>query len=247
MAKKFWEKLSNSRIQFYDEPLDLRIEDADARIAELQAILALSDQIKGLLVQTNPAITTIQEFDAIWDDELMQLADQRDYFDNSNVTITEEIEVVDHRWMEMPDMSLAPGTVYSVCGEEVSNPASQAIDGMNGTNWQHDVDEVHEIVLDLGYKKRIDGIRISNPSSPGNPFLLSGVQVYIASGPGGLDDESNHVGVDLEFTDPDDNDRDLETKTGRYVRIVIGSTGHGSNHISLREISLRTRPRTFGL
>lgn len=247
MARKFWERLSGSRIQFYDEPLDLRIEDADARIAQLQEILALPNSAKALLVQSFPSVQTEAEFNAIFEDELADLSDQRDYFDNSNVTVQEVIDVIDHRYMSPADMSLGPGTIVSFCGEEVANPAANAIDGINGNSWQHDVDEAHELVIDLGYRKRIDGIRIKNPASPGNPLLLSGVQVFVANGINGLDTPSNQVGFDLTFLDPNDNDRDLTTKTGRYIKIQIGSTAHGSNHITIREIEFRTRPRTFGL
>lgn len=246
MARKFWERLSGSRIQFYKDPLDLRIEDVDAKILEIQTILALDDSVKALIAAGNPALTEAQ-FNEAFEDELAEIADQRDYFDNSNVTIQEVIDVIDFRWMSPADMSLAPGVIVSFCGEEVANPAINAIDGVAGQNWQHDVDEIHELVIDLGYRKRIDGIRIKNTASPGNPLLLSGVQVFVANGINGLDNPANQVGVDLTFLDPNDNDRTLTTKTGRYIKIQIGSTAHGSNHITIRDIEFRTRPRTFGL
>lgn len=245
MARKFWERVNATRIQFYDEPQDLMRDEADARILEIQTLLALPNEVKALLVQSFPSVSTEAEFNKIFQDELDELADRRDYYSNQNVTIQEIIDVIDHRWMSPSDMSIAPGVIHSFCGEEVSNPATNAIDGTAGTNWQHDVDEEHQLIIDLGYSKRIDGIRIKNTPSPGAALLLSGVQVFAANTINNLD--ANQIGVDLTFLDPNDNDRTLTTKNGRYVKIVIGSTGHASNHITIRDIEFRTRPRTFGL
>ena len=247
MARKFWEKVNGSRIQFYDEPRDLLLVDVDARIAEIQVVLGLADSVKALLIQSFPGVQSEAEFDAIFEDELRELADQRDYYHGSNVTVQETIDVIDHRWMSPADMSLGAGTIVSVCGEEVGNEAIKAIDGAGGTNWQHDVDEVHVIVFDLGYKKRIDGIRIKNPGGPGNPLRLTGVDVDVANNFGGLDKPESRVGSGLAFEDPNSNDRNLTTRTGRFVRLTIAATAHASNHVTVREIEMRTRPRTFQL
>lgn len=247
MARKFWERLSGTRIQFYDEPQDLMIADADARILELQNILTAPNEVKAIMVQSFPGAETEAEFDKIFQDELDRLADQRDYFSNQNVTVQDTIDVVDHRWMSPSEMSLAPGVIESFCGEEIGNEAANAIDGLNGTNWQHDFDHVHDITIDLGYKKRIDGIRISLTASPGSPLQLSGVQVFVAGSVNNLTNPASHVGVDLSFTDPLDNDRNLTIRNGQFVKLEIGSTAHASNHITIREIQLRTKPRTAGL
>lgn len=247
MARKFWERVNNNKIQFYDEPSDLQKDVMDARIAELQEVLAQPDHIKAMLVQAFPSVSTEAEFNAIFEDELAALADQRDYYDNDNVTTQEVIDVIDYRWMSPADMSLGAGVVVSACGEEVGNEAIGAIDSIGGNSWQHDVDHVHEILFDLGYVKRIDGIRVRNTATPGDPLQLSGVQVYVAGSINNLDSPGAYVGTDLEFTDPSDNDRDLTPRNGRYIKVVIGSTAHTSNHITVRDIELRTRPRTFGL
>lgn len=247
MARKFWEKVNNTKIQFYDDPNDFLEADVDARITELQTILALPDNAKALLVQSFPSVTTEAEFNKIFEDELDLLADRKDNFGNQTVTVQDTIDVIDHRWMSPSEMSVAPGVIHSFCGEEVANLAAFAIDGIGANSWQHDVDEVHELIIDLGYKKRIDGLRVKNTASPGNPLLLSGVDIFVANGINGLDDPDNLVGLDLAFTDPSDNDRTLTTKTGRYIKMTVGSTGHGSNHITIRDIEFRMRPRTFGL
>lgn len=247
MARKFWEKLSNTRLQFYDEPQDLREADLDQLIADNQEILALPDSAKAILVEANPTVGTEAEFDAIFENELARLADIKDYMSGQTVTLSDTIDVVDHRWMSPADMALGPGTIVSFCGEEVANPAVNAIDGANGTNWQHDVNEVHQLEIDLGYRKRIDGIRVVNSATPGGPLQLSGVDVRVANRLGRLDDTESLVGTGLAFTDPNQNDRDLTLRNGRFIRITVGSTGHGNNNITIREIEFRTRPRTFGL
>ena len=247
MARKFWERVSATKIQFYNEPLDLERDAVDARIAEIQSILALPANVLALLVQTFPGVGTEAEFLDVFETELAELADQRDYYANENVTVVETIDVVDHRWISPAEMSLGAGTIESFCGEEIGSEAANAIDGLNGTNWQHDFDHAHELIVDLGYKKRIDGIRIRNTASPGAPLQLSGVDVFVAGSLAKIDDPESHVGVGLEFTGPDDNDNDLTTRNGRFVKLAVASTGHGSNHITIRELELRTRPRTFGL
>ncbi len=248
MARKFWEKLSNTLIQFYNEPQRLDRDDTDARIAELDEILNLSSNVKALLAQVNPAIVTEAEFNALFRDERDMLADHRDFMRSETVTVSDTIDVIDHLWLSPADMALGPGVLQSFCGEEVSDPAANAIDGMNGTNWQHDVDEIHSLVIDLGYSKRIDGIRVINSPTPAAPLQLSDVDVWV----GGLSKVTagapeDRVGVGLAFTDPNGNDRNLTISNGRYVRIDIGSTAHGSNNITLREIEFRVNVRTKGL
>ena len=248
MARKFWERLNVNKIQFYDDPVDVLAADIDLRIAELQSILGLPDEAKLALAKQFLAIDDTQLFNKLFGDELEQIADQRDYFSNKNVVVSDMIDVVDHRWMSPSEMSLGTATIVSFCGEEVANPAINAIDGVVGTNWQHDVDEVHEIIIDLGYMKRIDGIRVRNPASPGNPFMLSGVTVFVANDINALDNNpASQVGTNLAFADPGDNDRDLTVRNGQFIKLTIPATGHLQNHVSLRDLEFRTRPRTFGL
>lgn len=247
MARKFIERENPTTLNFFDGSGEGLKAAIDTRIAEIEDILDDPIYKKELMAAGVPGANTEEAFDAIFTDELHQLADQGDWFDNTTVTAVEAFDAVDYRWMSPSDMYLDPGTIESFCGEEVGSEAIQAIDGINGTNWQHDVDEVHELVIDLGYIKRIDGIRISLSAVPAGPLQLSTVQVYVAGIVAKLDDAESHVGVDLEFTDGNDNDRDLTIRNGRYVKLEIGSTGHASNHITIREIQFRFKPRTAEL
>lgn len=251
MARKFWERVGGNQIRFYDEPTQVLKDETLARIAELQEILTAPDHIKAFIAQANTAITTEAEFEKVFTDEIEELAERLDYWDMD--TIQETIDFADSGWFKPADGQLGPGVVLAVCGEEVGNEAGLAIDGVNGTNWQHDTDEIHDIVFDLGYKARIDGIRIFTGPTPSNALLLSGVQVFVAGSVNGLQANPNsHTGVDLEFSDPADivNDfieRDLVPRSGRYIQLQVGSTAQGSNHITLRDVQIRKRVRTFGL
>lgn len=247
MARKFWEKLSNQKIQFYDNPRDEERDDIDLQIADLQAIVALPASQKAIVFATLPNIGSEAEFDKFYNDQINILADVRDWFDNTTVTTPENIDSVDHRWISPADMTLGAGVITSVCGEEVANPAIGAIDGVGSNSWQHDVDEVHVIVFDLGYVKRISGIRVKNTVAPGGPLQLSGVEVDVAGSVAKLDDAASRVGTGLAFTGGGDQDQDLTLRNGRYVRVTIGSTGHASNHITVRDIEMRFVPRTAGL
>ncbi len=261
MAKKYWERVGGNQIRFYDEPTQVLKDETQARILELQEILAAPDHIKAFIAQANPAITTEEEFEAIFQDELEELAERLDYWDMD--TIVENVDVADFGWFKLSDGQLGPGVVLAACGEEVGFEAALAIDGLSGTNWQHDHDhtgevdgegdpaEFHDIVLDLGYKARIDGIRINTGATPGNPLQLSLVNVYLAGSEAGVFNNPNsHVGVDLEFVTPNNGnfvENDLTVRTGRYLRLTIGATGHNTNHITLKELEVRKRPRTHGL
>lgn len=244
MAKKFIERENNTTLNAFDAPRALDKDEGDARILEIQDILDDPSYKKSLMISGVPAASSEEEFDALHEAELNVLADQADFYSNETVTVVESFDAIDYRWMTPADLNLGPGVIESFCGEEVSNPASNAIDGLNNTNWQHDLDHEHEIVIDLGYIKRIDGIRINLTASPAVPLQLSGVQVYVAGTVAKLADANSHVGVDLEFTDGGDNDRTLTIRNGRYIKIVVGSTGHGSNHITVRDIQFRMKPRT---
>ena len=244
MARKFFERQNATTLNAFDGPAELLKATADARILEIQDILAQPDYIKEIMAGCVPGAGTIAEFDDLFQSELDILGDQGDFYDNSTVTVVESFDAVDHRWMSPSDLRLGAGTIQSFCGEEVGNEAIQAIDGLNNTNWQHDFDHVHDLTIDLGLKKRIDGIRISLTASPGLPLQLSGVQVFVAGTVAKLTDAASHVGVNLAFTDPLDNDRNLTIRNGQFVKLEIGSTGHASNHITIREIQLRMKPRT---
>lgn len=247
MARKFWEKVSNTKIQFYDAPREEIRDDVDARIADLQAIVALPDSQKAIIAETLPGGLTSEEFDQIYQDEIDELADIRDWMNAAVVTVSEDIDSVDHRWMSPADMALGAGAIYSVCGEEGGNEAIGAIDGVGGNSWQHDADEVHVIVFDLGYVKRISGLRVKNTPSPGAALQLSNVDVDVASAVANLDKPESRVGEALEFTAGDDVDQDLTLRNGRYVRVTIGSTAHASNHITVRDFEVRVVPRTAGI
>lgn len=257
MARKFWERVGGNQIRFYDEPLNVKKDETQARILEIQEILAAPDHMKAIIAQANPAVTTEAEFEKLFTDELEELAERLDYWDFD--VVQETIDFADSGWFKPADGQLGPGVVLAVCGEETGFEAGLAIDGLNGTNWQHDHNHdgepapFHDLVFDLGYKARIDRIRINTGPTPGNAVLLSGVQVFIANSVNGLQgNPKSHVGVDLEFSDPADivNDfieRDLVARSGRYIQIRIASTGSGQNHITLRDIQIRKRARTFGL
>lgn len=244
MARKFFERQNGTTLNAFDGPAELDKAVADARIIELQEILASPDHVKATMVAGVPGVQTEAEFNNFFQRELDVLGDQGDFYDNSTVTRVENFDAVDHRWISPADLRLAPATIESVCGEDVGNEAINAIDGLNGTNWQHDFDHAHDLTIDLGLVKRIDGIRIRLTAAPGAPLQLSGVQVFVARTVAKLVDLESHVGVDLEFTDSFDNDRNLTIRNGQFIKIQINSTAHADNHITIREIEFRVKPRT---
>lgn len=247
MARKFVERENSTTLNLFDGPEEYDKDAITARIAEIDDILDDPDYKKQLMVAGTPNVTTEAEFDALFENERDQLGSLADFYSSATVTVVESFDAVDHRWMSPSDLFLAPGTIESVCGEEAGKEAVNAIDGTGTTNWQHDIDHEHEITVDLGLLKRISGIRVINSAAPAGPLQLSGVQVYVAGTVAKLADAASHVGVDLAFTDPLDNDRDLTARNGRFVKVTIGSTGHADNHVTMRELELRFIPQTAAL
>ena len=247
MARKFWERVSGGRLRFYTDPRDFVRADVLAEITRLQDILALPNETKAIMAAGIPGLASEADFDRFFQDQIDELADVADYFGYARVQ--ETIDTFDHGYMSPSAATLGAGTIVSVCGEESGNEAINAIGGTVGANWQHDVDHAHELVFDFGYDKRIDGIRFRNPASPGGPLILGGIDVFVSTRVKGLDNPNSHVGVGLSMTAPaaGDVDFDLTPRNGRYVKLTVASTGHGRNHITIRDIHLRVRARTFGL
>ncbi len=248
MARKFWERLGSQNIQFYRDPLQLNRDDTDARIADIQGILALDDEQKAILVGLNP---NFDPFAAL-QDELEALADQRDYWDYDQ--IVENITVVERGWWTPADAVLGAGTITSVSSEQGGSEAIQAIDGVSGTEWMSAVDAApHELVFGWQYKKKFDGIRWRVGPSIGNPQAWEGVSVWIANGQGGLDDDGNRVLEDVDIAvvgthaDPWLELDFSKKQTGRFCRITIAGTGRGDNRADAGEIELRANVITSGI
>lgn len=243
--KKFWEQESATELRFYTDPAVFILADVTARIAELQANLALPDHQKALM--TVPAgVQTNAEFDQFFTDELELLADIADFF--AYAPRIETLNVADFAWMSPADLTLGPGTIDSVCGEEIGNEAVLAIDGVPaGSNWQHDTDHAHSITIDLGYTKRLDGIRFDLPASPGAALILHGIDVYVAKKLANLPDNQVGFGLDMGVSPSGPIDFNLTAHNGQFIQIDVASTDHASNHITIRDLEFRMRTRTFGL
>ena len=242
MARKFWERLSGQRIQFYDEPQDFMRDDVDARIAEIQTILALDNSVKALLAQANPGLRSEAEFDQFFQDELEELADLRDYYGYDQVQ--ETVDTFSKGWLGGPDFTLGPATV--VDSSETTGIAAQAIDGVNNQQWtENGADGPHFLVIGWGYSKRLDGIRFRTGSTVGNAQQLNGMQVFAANGLGGL--PNNQVGTDLVIPATPNADPwhefDLAPKNARFLRLEIGGSAQGQDNIQINELELRFRTR----
>lgn len=242
MARKFWERVSGQRIQFYDEPQDFQRDDVDARIVELQDVLALPANIKALLVQSNPIFNTEAEFDRAFSDELEELADLRDYY---GYTETQEIvDVFSSGWLAGPDFTLGPATVVS--SSQTTGVAAQAIDGVGNQQWEENgADGPHFIVIGWGYSKRLDGIRFRTGASASARQQLNGLQVFAAGRENALPD--NQIGTDLVIPATPNADPfhefDVGPKNARFLRLDIGGSAQGQDNITINELELRFRTR----
>ena len=244
MSRKFWERMSANKVRFYGTPADYHKDELLADIAELRAVLDVPGSVKEIMVAAMPMVDTIEAFDKGYQSEIGRLADMVDYFGYESEE--ETISTFSFGWMSPADMALGPATVVDVCCEEIGNEAAGAIDGVGSNTWKHQENHAHHLVLDLGYNKRIDGIRFKKTASPPAATDLIGVDVRVAGGLAGLEHPEALVGSDLMADRPGDNDFMLTPRTGRKVKITVNSTGAGNNSITIRDIEFRFRAHTFG-
>jgi Tfp pilus assembly protein PilN len=77
-----------------------------------------------------------------------------------------------------PGVWTSPSAVHSRCGEEVGHPATAFIDGNTATYWQHNADELHWIVLDMGSAGNIKQIRVWVVGSQASSW--DGVGIFVS-------------------------------------------------------------------
>ncbi len=246
MARWFWERLGAERIQFYPEPQTLRKSEIEAEIAELQEIQALAPNLKRRIAGGLAKVISESDYDARVRERIEELADLHDHWNGE--LITETIEVISHYWMR-PGATTLPGLpagiLYSSGMDGPDVGASKILDADFSTRWEISFSPA-EVVIDLGYPKRIDGIRVRQGAKPGPRENLAAVDVYAALHPNQLEDEGNLIGSGLAFNDGATdgwNAKDLTPKRARYVRILITKTDHASDHAIVRGVEFRTRCR----
>jgi hypothetical protein len=242
-VRMYQRQASGAEIKFWVDPAQYVKADMPGQIQVLEDVLALSNDIKTWIIQNGmTGFTTIQEFDDFIEAELWKLKDILDYFDYQ----AEEETLWNYKYMWM-----TPEAVESFCGEDVTDPATNAIDDDPATNaidddpatrWHHSTNEVHTIVFRLRtYPKKLTGVRIMLYS--GSPAEhLRNVTIKAARDISQIDEASNIMATGVDFaTDAQWNEHIFASAkhNARYIKLEINSTDHAANNCRIREFDAK--------
>lgn len=257
MANRFYERLNGTKIRLWQVVAKFDKDTLSGDVSELTELLSLSDGAKEQLIEKSldllgsnpdPEQTQIENFDESRQKLKEQYQDLLDYWDMDRLPASGIEEIVDS-YIDLSKINQGSGAlIYSVCGEDGSNPSGLAVDGKTGTHWQHSVDELHSITIDLNYPKTIGGIRFWIPNDNA-PFQLRNVVLRGSQNINMIDNENNLIASGIDFTG-DGSYSEYEfvsNKKLRYLKLENISTDHGSNTIRIREIELKSIHKFYDL
>lgn len=216
-----------TELELYVDPgLFTEVQD-QADLAVFEEAQASSDPLREQLAAAN-GFLNLGEYDAWLEDRIWEIKDRLDFYSYQNRD--ETITVRDGDWF-------TPIAIESVCGEEVGNPATNMIDGDNGTWWQHVDNEAHDVVLQLrDYRKRVTKIRIRRDNNVRSQ--LQNLDVYAALNTGNLDNPNNLKATGVELLTPADwNEVVFDSpRNCRYIRLTGFGSAQAANEVRIREI-----------
>lgn len=238
MARRYYERISaGAELQLWSDPRTFVKADLEAEVAELEVIMAYPDEIRERLAGCN-GFQTLDDYDDHLDDLWNQNKDILDFFDYDAGTVN--ITIREGAWF-------LPIAVEDVSGEDVGNEAALAIDGDNGTFWQHSVDQPHQITFRLrDHNKRISKLRFRRNTNARSE--LTNLTVQIAKSIPGLDNPNN---LALENFTPTWVDSDwtevvLTSKQfGKYIRLTGFGSNNNNNEARIREIEAWVETREY--
>lgn len=115
---------------------------------------------------------------------------------------------------------VSPTAIHSKCGEAVSYPASNLIDGNLGTEWQHIVGHEHWVIFDLGSTKTVQKIRLYCVGS-GRLCICEVTAVYINDS---ADESGGSKGSSGVLSGTQWFEIDVTDTSGRYIKIKLKTT-----------------------
>lgn len=258
MATRFYERLNANKIRIWQVTTEFDFETVKGDISELKELIELSDGAKEQLVLKSPELagtmpdpekSIVENFDEVNEKKREQLQNVLDYWDMDRIPASGIEEVVDS-YIDLSKINQGSGAlIESFCGEELLNPASNAINGQNGNHWEHILDGPHFITIDFNYVKTIDAVRVWIPNNNA-PFKLRDVVLKGSQNINQIDNEGNIIASGVDFTG-DNSWAEFEFPGGnkkmRYLRMENMSTDHILNTIRIREIEVRSIVKFYDL
>lgn len=222
----FYELVDSSTIRLWERRRTFDKTYLEGKSVEYAGFLALSDSAKWELIVENPHIDTLEQFNSLYEGKKQEVDEIISYWDY-NVSSTSFDRITGNY--------VTPLAVNDKCGEDATNVAINSINGNSADYWQHDVNEAHWIVYDLGMSlANIVGIGIVLGPSDGDEFKLQNVNVYVSDD---LNDWGDAVGSNLSFQVVNSwNSESLTPKKGRYVKVENINTLDTNNYLKVREV-----------
>lgn len=239
MAKLWYEpRASGAELQAWNDPQVLTRTSIEDSLAGLQTFRQIAPEARTLLALGGVPGAGIRggwadlaSFDSYLDDEIDRLADLLDVFDYDSRT--ESITVRD-------GANFSP-SIESVSSEEIGFEGALAVDGDNASWWQTNTAPASIVVRVRDHRKMITGVRLRTTAGDLRA-QLQGVAISVSGGVAAIDDPGNVIESGIDFTyagDPWIEHTLASKKRGRYVKLDIGGSLHGSNAIRVRELEVR--------
>lgn len=211
--------------------------------ADDQADLDIITEKQGLSDATRATLTgglSLADYDDLLEEQSDILRDRLDYYDYD--TIVKNRTIADGAWFSPIEVSAGV-----LCGEDVGNEASKAIDGNSVTFWRHSTNEQHVIVFKLrDYPKKIEKIRFLYGANESARERLNNMDVHAAKGLANLDNAENilETGINIAWPTPIAVDTWVEHTLAskklkaRYIKLVIDDTDNAQNQVQIREFEV---------
>lgn len=238
MAIRFYRpRNAGSGLDLYIDPDTFTQAGDNAELSLIQEIQSLSDVLRADIA-ISKGFQDIASYDASLVDKSDEILDRLDFYSYENRL--ESFNVRDGAWF-------VPDAIVDVCGEEVGNEAIMAIDGVNSTQWRHNVTERHTLTVQLRpYPKKITKIRIRHGAGAPDREQLQNIDIRASKSLAGILNPNNQV---LTAANPiwvagdwTEIPLDKNKANARFIRI-ISDTIRGDNFIQIRELEVRVETR----
>lgn len=245
MAVRLYEPFAGgTKLRLYIDPQVFVLADDVARRALINDQQGLLDPARTDLAicKNAPDLATFDQQQRDEDEDILDRADYPNY-----ETRVHQITVADGAWFS--PIAVDAGTL---CGEEVGQEASRAIDGISTTFWRHTENHQHVIVFELrAYPKKIAKIRFLYGANESGRERLNNMSVHAAKAINKLDDPDNilETGINIVWPTGISVDTFVEhtlakkKNKARFVKLVIDDTDNSTNQAQIRDFEVWVETR----
>ena len=240
MARRFYEPVGGgTTLNLFIDPEQFTEAGDQVDLNLILEFQALTDTARAEVAACR-GFPDLQSFDADLQDREWELRDRLDYYSYGNRQ--ENITVRDGTWF-------SPEAVEAFCGEDVSDPAADSIDGDTNTFWRHGVDERHSITYRIrSYPKRFQRIRFRYGVAESARERLTNLDVRVSRDLSEIDEPRNlrESGINIVWPTPGgvwvEHVLPERVSQARYVKLEFDvAAGSGQGQVREFEVFVETR------